>query len=106
MDKGDSAFVELLLILVLVLNEVEVDEVAEVGARIPASIVGIDVYFPEFTYHVRLIGDVRFGARGGSGDIRGGVVVVVTVSVGLWNFDCRKGEGVGDLELGGDVHPD
>lgn len=103
--EGDGALVELRLVKVLVLDHVEGDEVAEVGARVPAGVVGVDVDFAELADHVDLVGGVGFGARGGGGEVRGGVAVVV-VAVGLGDFGGGEGEGVGDLELGGDVHAD
>lgn len=105
MHEGDGALVELRLVEVLVLDHVEGDEVPQVGARVPTCIVGVDVDFAELADHFNLVGGVGFGARGGGGQVRGGVAVVV-VAVGLGDFDGGEGEGVGDLELGGDVHAD
>lgn len=96
MNQGNSSLVELFLIMVLIFNHVGVDEVAQIGAGVPAHVVGIYIDFPELLDHFHLVGCVCFGAGSSGGEIRGGIVVVM--AFGGWQIDGGKGEGVGDLE--------
>lgn len=83
--------------MVLVFNHIRIDEIAQVGACVPAYVVGINVDFPELLDHFDLVGSVCFRARsGGGGEIRRRIVVVV--AIGWRKIDSGKGEGVGDLE--------
>lgn len=55
-DESDGALVGLLLVEVLVLNGVEVDKVAHVGAQVAADVLGVDVDFAEVLDHLVLVG--------------------------------------------------
>lgn len=103
-DQSYAALIQLLLVVVDVFDEVHVDEVAQVGGGVEAGVVGVDVDFAEFLDHVDLVDGVGFGARSGAGE--GGDGGRVMVGVGLRDVDCGEREGVGGLELGGDVHAD
>lgn len=46
MYYGDCPLVELFLIMILVLDHVKVDEVPQIGAGIPAHVVGINIDLP------------------------------------------------------------
>lgn len=96
MDKGNGSLVELFLIMVLIFNHVQVDEITQIGACVPAYVVGIDVDFPEFLDHFDLVGSVYFCAWSGGGEIRGRIAIVV--AVGWGKIDGGKGERVGDLK--------
>lgn len=98
MDESNGSLVEFLLIMMLIFNHILIHEIAEIGAGVPAYVVGVHVDFSELLNHFDLVGSVCFCARSSGGEIRGRIVVVV--AVGRGKVDVGKGEGVGDLEGG------
>ena len=105
MHDGDGSLVELFLVMILVLDHVQVDKVAQICAGVPANIVGIDIDLPELLDHFHLIGTVCLGSRSGSGQICRRVLVVM-VAIGGRDFDGGERKRVCDLQVGLDVHPD
>lgn len=99
-DEGDDVVV-LALVVVLVLDEAQVDEVAHGGAGVPADVVGIDVDLLEMPYHLILVVDVGLCA-GGGGSQGGGIGLLVGVGAG--DVGGGEGEGVCDLEDAVAVH--
>lgn len=91
--------------MILVLDHVEVDKVAQIRARVPANIVGIDIDLPELFDHFHLIGAICLGSRSGSGQICCRVLVVM-VAIGGRDFDGGERKRVCDLQVGLDVHAD
>ena len=83
--------------MVLVLDECHADEIAQVGARIPSSIVGIHVDFSQLLDHLSLIRGVGFRSRGCCCQV--GCSVMIMVAVGLRYIDRRERKSVGDLEI-------
>ena len=92
MDEGDGLLV-VLLVVVLVLDEAHVDEVAHGGAGVPADIVGVDVDLLEVTDHLVLVDNVGLGAGSGGGE-GGGIGAVIAAG----DVDGGELEGVGDLD--------
>ena len=112
MDEGDCALVQLLLVKVLVLDGVEVDKVAHVGAQVPADVLGVHVDLPQELEHFTLVCVVGLGS-GRCSCLVLAVVVVVIVVVVVVVVVCRgrirgvwERERVCDLELSVDVHSD
>lgn len=100
-DEGDGTLVHLLLVEELVLDGVEVDEVAHAGAGVPADILGVNVDLAQELDHLVLVGDIGLGARsGGSGALLG-----IMRALG-GHVDGGEGEAVGDLQRAVDVHAD
>lgn len=95
-DDGNCSLIELFLIMVLIFNHIRIDEIAQIGAGVPAYVIGINVDFPELLDHFDLVGSVCFCARSGGGEIRRRIVVVM--AIGRRKIDGGKGEGVSDLE--------
>lgn len=58
MNQSDRPLVHFFLIVVLVLDKVQVDEIAQVGACVPADIVGVNVDLTQMTNHLGLVGGV------------------------------------------------
>ena len=46
MDYGNRSLVEFFLVVVLVLDHIDVHEIADVCARVPAHIIGIHIHLP------------------------------------------------------------
>ena len=82
------------LVVVLILDEAEVDEVAHSRARVPTDVVGVDVDLLQMSYHVILVYDVGLCTRG-CGSKAGGVILV---AINAGDIDSGKGESVRDLE--------
>lgn len=100
-DEGNSGSV-VLLVVVLVLDEAEVDKVAERGAGVESDVVGIDVDLLQVTDHLVLVDNVGLLARSGSGGER----AVALVALGGSAVDGGEGEGVCDFERLLVVHAD
>lgn len=100
-DEGNGLGV-VLLVVVEVLDEVEADKVAHVGANVPADVVGVDVDLLQVSDHLVLVGNVCLLARGG-GSHQGAIVLVSVETRGLSGGEV---EGVGDLENTVLVHAD
>lgn len=88
--------------MILIFDHRRIDEVPQIRACIPSSIVGIHVNFPQFLDHFRLVASIGLGSRCSCREVRGGIVVVV--SVRSWNFNGGEGEGVGNFEVCSLVH--
>lgn len=101
MHYSNGTLVEILLIIVLILDRFPVDEVPEVGASIPANVIGVDVNFAELLDHFCLVRGVLFLSWSS-----GGWIGAIVVAIRRWNFDVWKWEGIGDLKSGFDVHAD
>jgi hypothetical protein len=100
-NQGDCPLVELVLVVELVLDGVQVDEVAHARARVPADVVCVHVHFPEELDHLVAICDVLLGARSSSGEVGSLVVLVVVVAVArirLCSSDLRERERICDFE--------
>jgi hypothetical protein len=100
-DEGNCPLVELVLVVELVLDGVEVDEVAHARARVPAHVVGVHVHFPEELNHLVPVCDVLFGTGSASGEVGGLVVLVVVVAVtgvDVRNSGLGEGERVRDFK--------
>lgn len=99
-DESDRPLVHLLLVEVLVLDDVQVDEVAHVGAGVPPDVVRVDVHLPQHPDHLRLVGHVRFRSGSGRRGVwRGAVKMRVRR-----HLDHGEREAVGDLQSSPDVH--
>ena len=103
MDQRNSLLIQVFLVMVLVLDEVHVDEVSQVGTGIPADIVGVDIDFAQVSDHIGLVGGAGLVARSGSGTIE--VLLLFILGLG-WQIDDREIEAVGDFEGAVDVHAD
>lgn len=90
--------------MILVLDHVQVDKIAEIRASIPADVVGIDIDLTELFYHFHLIGTIGLSSRSGSSQIRRRALVVM-VAIGGRNFNGGERKRVCDLQVGLDVHP-
>lgn len=90
--------------MILVLDHVQVDKVAQIRAGIPADVVGVDIDLTELFYHFHLICTVGLGSWGGSSQVCRRVLVVM-VAIGGRNFDGGERKRVRDLQVGLDVHP-
>lgn len=101
MDEGDGALIVLLLVEELVLDSVEVDEVAHAGAGVPADVLGVDIDLAQELDHLVLVGDVGLGTRGGGSNALLAVMGAINGSI-----DGREREAVGDLQGAVDVHAD
>lgn len=101
-DKGDCPLVQFLLVEKLVLDHVHVDEVAHVGAGVPADAVSVDVDLAHHTDHLCLVGGVGLDAGSRGSGVRGGVIEVRLGG----QLDHGEGERVGDLEGALNVHTD
>lgn len=99
--KSDDIAV-LALVVILVLDEAEVDEVAHGGAGVPADIVGVNVNLLEVSYHLVLVVDIGLCARGGSGQTGS----IVLVGIGASDIDSREREGVCNFKEAVVVHAD
>lgn len=102
-DQSNSLFIQFFLVKQLVLNEVHVDKVSQVGTGIPPDIVGINVDFSQVSDHLGLVCSVGF--RTGS---RGGAIEVLLLLIGgfRWEIDDREIETVCDFERAVHVHAD
>lgn len=58
MNQGDRPLVHFFLVVVLVLNKVQVDKIAQVGAGVPADVVGVNVNLAQMSNHFSLVGGV------------------------------------------------
>lgn len=96
MDESDCSFVEFFLVVILVFDHVEVDKIAQIGAGVPANVVGVHIDLPEFLDHLDLVCGVCLRARGCSGQVGCRVMVMVAVCGG--KVDGWEGERVGHLE--------
>lgn len=100
MDKRHCPLVQFLLVEVLVLDNVHVDEVAHVGARVPSDVVRIDVHLPQHPDHLILVGDIGLCSRSGRCRVGRGVVKVRF----RWHLDDGERERVGDLQDAVNIH--
>ena len=91
--------------MVLILDHVEVDEIAQIRAGIPADVVGVHVDLAKLFDHFHLICSINFGPRGGGCQVRRRVLVVMMI-IGRGNVNGGKRERVRDLQVGLDVHTD
>lgn len=98
-DKRDNAVV-LTLVVILVLDEAEVDEIAHRGTGVPTDVVSVDVNFFEMPDHLALIVDVGLGTRSSRSQTRS----IVLVCIGPGDVDGRERESVGDFNNAVDVH--
>ena len=105
-DQRHCLLVQLLLVEELVLDRVQVDEVAHACAHVPANIVRVHVHLPEELDHLILVRGVRLCARGRRCEVRGVVLVatVVAIAVLCGDIDSGEGECVGDLKSAIYVH--
>ena len=55
MYQSDRPLIQIFLIVVLVLDEIRVDETAQVCAGIPPDIVGVDIDFSQHSDHFCLV---------------------------------------------------
>ena len=93
-DERDGLLVGGILVEVLVLDGLEVDEVAHARACVPADVVRVYVDFAQELDHLVSVCDVLLGAGSGSSKVAG-VVALAVVGGG----SClREGERVGDFE--------
>jgi hypothetical protein len=100
-DQGHCPLVELVLVVELVLDGVEVDEVAHARARVPAHVVGVHIHFPEELDHLVAVCDVLLGPGSAGGEVGSLVILVVVVAVaGVDVRDCglREGKRICDFE--------
>ena len=97
MHQRDGALVGFFLVEELVLDRVEVDEVAHARARVPADVVRVHVDLGQQLDHLILICDVCLCTRRRGSKVCGVVPVVIRGG----NVDGREGEAGGDLELSG-----
>jgi hypothetical protein len=93
-------FVVVALVVVLVLDEAEVDEVAHGGTRVPAHVVGIDVDLLQVPDHFVLIGDIGLRTRCCRREARRIRLVAICARA----IDCRKREGICDLKYSIVIH--
>lgn len=99
-NKSHGPFVHRLLVKVLVLNHVQVDEIAHVGARVPTNIIRIDIDLAKHPDHLRLVDGIGLCAGSGSGRVRGGGV---KVRLGR-HLDDGEGKAVRDLDAASNIH--
>ena len=69
MNQCHCPLIQLLLVKILVFDRVEIHKVAEIGAGIPSSVVGIHVDFSELLDHLILICGICFCSRRGCSKI-------------------------------------
>lgn len=84
-NKEDRPLVHLLLVVILVLDDVEIHEIAHVGAGVPSHVVRIRVHLPQHLDHFRLVNGICLRAGSRRCGIRGGVGLDVRLSRGIDN---------------------
>jgi hypothetical protein len=99
-DQRHCLLVQLLLVEELVLDRVQVDEVAHACAHVPANIVRVHVHLPEELDHLILVRGVRLCARGRRCEVRCVVLVVIVVAIAVLcgYIDSGERECVGNLK--------
>lgn len=102
-NERDRPLVRLALVVELVLDGVQVDEVAHAGACVPAHIVRVHVDLAQELDHLVAIGDVLFGA--GSSGGKAGSRVVLAVFGGHMS-DLGERERICDFEDAVLLHAD
>lgn len=86
--------------VVLILDEVGIDKVAQVGAGVPSHIVGINSHLFLHSDHFTLVCGVGFGARCCSSRVK---VLLIVLSLGR-DIDDWEREAVCDFEYTTIVH--
>jgi len=81
-DKRHGPLVQLALVVELVLDGVEVDEVAHARARVPAHVVRVHVDFPEELDHLVAVRDVGLETWGARSEVGRGLVLAVRLRSG------------------------
>lgn len=106
MDQRHCLLVQLLLVEELVLDHVQVNEIAHACAHVPANIICVHVHLPEELDHLVLVCDVRLCARSCRCEIRRIVLVVVVVAIAVLcgDIDSGKRKCVGDLKSAIYIH--
>lgn len=100
--QSDCSLVQLLLVKVLILDHVQVEEVAHVSARVPPHILSVDIDFTQHANHLGLIDRVGLCTRSSCRSIwrRG-------INVRFWrHLDDGERERIGDLERASNIQPD
>lgn len=100
MHKRHRSFIGILLVVVLVLDEGAVAEVAHVGAGVPPNAIRVNIDFPKALNHLCLIRCVGFRSRR-----RCSIVNMRTIVLRiLREIDDREWEAVGDFERAVNIH--
>lgn len=93
-NQRDCLLVELILVVELVLDGVQVDEVAHACARVPANVVRVHVHLPEELDHLVAVCNVLLRAGSRCGKVCGTVVLPICLS----RRDLREGERICDFQ--------
>lgn len=100
MDNCDRLLIHLFLVKALILDEVDVDEIAQVRTGVPPHVVGVHIDFTQHSDHLSLVGSVGFGTRGRCCAVE---VLLFILRLGR-QIDDREREAICDFEAAFDIH--